>query len=159
LLSASYSINKTKTFDTIKRDDADIVTVSPQVYFAVNPYTSLNRGVKYSYFGKTTVDGKTVANSGSNLSFVTGVSYEIASDMFVSANAEYLNEDLLFGNAKIKIAKFKEMFYQREDLQYLGKVLIVFPPKEGVVPNRIFTKVPQGSSLIEDAIRSRMIKH
>jgi len=91
LVSASYSFHDTKTLGKVKRDDANIFTLSPQVYFAVNPYTSLNWGVKYNYFGKTKIDTAYVSNNGSNLSFVTGVSYEFSSKIFVSMNAEYLN--------------------------------------------------------------------
>jgi len=91
LVTASYSFNKNKTLGKAKRDDANIFTLSPQVYFAVNPYTSLNWGVKYTYFGKTKIDNTVIASSGSNLSFVTGLSYELSSKMFMNVNAEYLN--------------------------------------------------------------------
>lgn len=91
LVSASYSLNKTKNLSVLKRDDANIFTLSPQVYFAVNPYTSLNWGVKYNHFGKTKIDNTLVGNSGSTLSFLTGVSYEFSAKTFISINAEYLN--------------------------------------------------------------------
>ena len=91
LFSASYSFNKTKNLGALKKDDANIFTLSPQVYFAVNPYTSLNWGVKYNYFGKTKIDNTLVGNSGSTLSFLTGVSYEFSAKTFISINAEYLN--------------------------------------------------------------------
>lgn len=99
LLSASYSFNQTKKIGASKRDDADILTLSPQVYFAVNPYTSLNWGVKYSYFGKTKIDNSIIGNSGSNLAFVTGVSYEFSAKTFININTEFLNTNSLSQNS------------------------------------------------------------
>ena len=91
LLSASYSFHLSKSLATFKRDDADIFTFSPQLFFAVNPYTNLNWGVRYTRFGKTKVDRVLVGNSGSNMSYVAGVSYEFSAKTFISINAEFLN--------------------------------------------------------------------
>jgi len=98
LLSASCNFNVSKTLGKHKRDDADIFTLSPQVYFAVNPYTSLNWGVKYNYFGKTKIDDIVIGNNGSNLSFVTGLSYEFSEKMLISINTEFLNTNALSQN-------------------------------------------------------------
>jgi len=98
LLSTSYSFNVSKTLGTLQRDDADIFTLSPQVYFAVNPYTSLNWGVKYSHFGATKIDNTVIAENGSNLSFIMGLSYELYSKMFMNINAEYLNTNEMSQN-------------------------------------------------------------
>lgn len=38
--------------------------------------------------------------------------------------------DSSFGNTKVRIAKFKEMFYQRNDLHYPGKILAIIPLSE-----------------------------
>jgi len=91
LLNTSYSFNRKKDLGAFKRVDADILTISPQVYFAVNPYSSINWGIKYTHFGKTKANNKTIGNSGSNLSFLIGLSYELSSKLFVSLNAEFLN--------------------------------------------------------------------
>ncbi len=98
LVSASYSFNKEKSVAQYTRKDADIFTLSPQVYFAVNPYTSLNWGVKYNYFGKTKIDDIIIGNSGSNLALVTGLSYELSSTMFMNINVEYLNTNEMSQN-------------------------------------------------------------
>jgi len=98
LVSTSYSFNKNKTLGKLKRGDADIFTLSPQVYFAVNPYTSLNWGIKYSHFGKTKIDNTTIAENGSNLSFIMGLSYELYSKMYMNINAEYLNTNEMSQN-------------------------------------------------------------
>jgi len=98
LLSTSYGFNASKTLGEHKRDDADIFTFSPQVYFAVNPYTSLNWGVKYSYHSKTKIDDSTIGNNGSNLSFMTGLSYEFTEKTILNVNAEHLNTNALSQN-------------------------------------------------------------
>ena len=107
LVSASYSFNKEKSVAEYTRKDADIFTLSPQVYFAVNPYTSLNWGVKYNYFGKTKIDDIIIGNSGSNLALVTGLSYELSSKMFININVEYLNTNEMSQNTFSTTVSYK----------------------------------------------------
>ena len=66
--------------------------------------------------------------------------------------------DPSLGNTKVKLSKFKEMFYQREDLKYPGKVLAIFPPVGDVEKNRDFMKIPSKTLLIENVIRSKVLK-
>lgn len=66
--------------------------------------------------------------------------------------------DPSLGNTKVKLSKFEEMFYQREDLKYPGKVLAIFPPSPDTKVNENFMKRPPKSSLIEHVIRSRMLQ-
>lgn len=66
--------------------------------------------------------------------------------------------DPSFGNTKIKLSKFKEMFYQRDDLRHPGKVLAIFPPKVDTTKDISFIRLPKSSKLIEDVIRSKVIK-
>ena len=40
--------------------------------------------------------------------------------------------DPTFGNIKISIAKFEEMFYQRDDLTHPGKILEIIPKSDNV---------------------------
>ncbi len=63
--------------------------------------------------------------------------------------------DPSFGNMKIKIAKFKEMFYQREDLKYPGKLLAILPTKDAQKEkiNSDFMKIKKSSDMVYDAIR------
>lgn len=88
-LSASYGLNRSKKIGTHTQKAGDILTISPQVYFAVNPYTSINWGVKYTHLGKTRVDDNVVADADAFLSFVAGLSYELNAKTFVSVNAEF----------------------------------------------------------------------
>ena len=66
--------------------------------------------------------------------------------------------DPSMGNTKVRLSKFKEMFYQREDLKHPGKVLAVFPPMGKTVKSSDFMKIPQSTTLIENVIRSKIIK-
>ncbi|RUM71161.1 MAG: peptidase C39, partial [Sulfurovum sp.] len=63
-----------------------------------------------------------------------------------------------FGNTKVKLSKFKEMFYQRENLKYPGKVLAIFPPSNYTQKNSDFLELPSKTTLIEDVIHSEIIK-
>lgn len=69
--------------------------------------------------------------------------------------------DPSFGNIKVKISKFKEMFYQREDLKHPGKLLAIVPvanlQKEGIVKS--FMSIEKHSDFIYEVIRDRMIKN
>ncbi len=68
--------------------------------------------------------------------------------------------DPLFGNTKIKISKFKEMFYQREDLKYPGKILAILPTnknqKEKI--NHTFMKIDKNSNFIYEVIDTKKIR-
>lgn len=46
--------------------------------------------------------------------------------------------DPSFGNIKVSIAKFVEMFYKREDLSYPGKILAILPGSAGAEVNAEF---------------------
>ena len=74
----------------------------------------------------------------------------------IDDNYAYL-ADPSFGNTKVKLSKFKEMFYQRDDLKYPGKALLVLPVDRTTKQNKSFMKVPQRSLLIEETIRSRVL--
>ena len=65
--------------------------------------------------------------------------------------------DPSFGNTKIKLSKFKEMFYQREDLKYPGKLLAILPLKK-VKVNKEFMKIKKSSTMIYDVIKFKNIK-
>jgi len=75
----------------------------------------------------------------------------------IDKNYVYL-ADPSFGNIKIKIFKFKEMFYQRKDLMYPGKVLAIVPinDQEKLNINYSFTKIPKNFNLINENITNRI---
>lgn len=66
--------------------------------------------------------------------------------------------DPTFGNIKISIAKFEEMFYQREDLTHPGKILAIIPKSDDVKMNKNFTKIEIYTNGIYDRIRNNITK-
>lgn len=92
-LSTSYGINLKKTDGDKSIENGDIFTLSPEIYFAVNPYTSLSAGVKYTYTAKSKQDDKQISNDASALSFLMGMSYEFSTKTVLNVNTEYLNSN------------------------------------------------------------------
>ncbi|MHC3993680.1 C39 family peptidase [Thiomicrolovo sp. ZZH C-3] len=65
--------------------------------------------------------------------------------------------DPSFGNMKVKMAKFLEMFYQRDDLKHPGRVLAFIPlDKETVRPDREFMTVPESTDYLYQYIENRI---
>ncbi|MCI6217016.1 MAG: C39 family peptidase [Helicobacter sp.] len=69
--------------------------------------------------------------------------------------------DPSFGNLKINIAKFIEMFYQRDDLSLPGKVLAILPKQESQINQSFMENLKTTPSLQEiinnTTIRQRLI--
>ena len=89
LVNSSYRYNLEKKYNSHTIENAKQFSLSPQVFFAVNPYTSLSTGVKYNYRGSTQVDNTKVSNSGSSMTYLLGVSYEIDAKKTLSIDADY----------------------------------------------------------------------
>lgn len=68
--------------------------------------------------------------------------------------------DPSFGNVKVKISKFQEMFYQREDLQHSGKILAIVPITSKNKNNikHSFIDVEKNSNFIYDNIKAKLIR-
>ena len=75
----------------------------------------------------------------------------------IDKNYVYL-ADPSFGNIKIKIDKFKEMFYQRHDLKYPGKILAIIPinKKQKKQINENFMKIKNNSNFIYESIKNNL---
>jgi len=66
--------------------------------------------------------------------------------------------DPSFGNSKIRISKFKEMFYQRDDLKHPGKLLAILPVGKNSIMNKKFMKIQKSSNFIYDVIKTNILK-
>jgi len=66
--------------------------------------------------------------------------------------------DPSMGNTKVRLSKFKEMFYQREDLAYPGKILAILPLSNIVTTNKDFMRFPKASPLIYKSIGLQLLK-
>ena len=88
LLTARYRLNLEKKYENENIEMGNIFTLSPNIYFAVNPYTSISWGVRYQFKDKDRINGEVVSNSGSSISYLFGTSYEISSKYILNFNAE-----------------------------------------------------------------------
>jgi len=91
LLKANYRLNLKKTHNIYSVDSGEVFVLSPNIYFAVNPYTSLNWGVKYQYKTKDKVNGIVSSNSSSSVGYTFGVSYEFSSNTTLNFDTEKLD--------------------------------------------------------------------
>lgn len=103
LLKANYRLNLKKEYSNMSIESGNIFVLSPNIYFAVNPYTSINWGIKYQFKSKDKIDGSVVANSGSSVGYTFGVSYEISSKMTFNFDTEKLDTNDYDSNT-IKLA-------------------------------------------------------
>lgn len=90
-LQASARFSLVKDFKGIKANDGDVFILNPMIYIAINPYTSLNFGIKYQHTFQSKLNGTAITPQLSSLGYVFGVAYEIKADWILFANAESLN--------------------------------------------------------------------
>jgi len=103
LLKSNYRLNLEKESKDKSIESGDIFVLSPNIYFAVNPYTSINWGIKYQFKGKDKVDGNIVSNSGSSVGYTFGIGYEINSKMTFNFDTEKLDTND-YSNNNINLA-------------------------------------------------------
>jgi len=89
-LKASYGINLPKEFDKQNIVIGNMLTIAPEIYFAVNPSISFNWGLKYHYHGKSTIN-KQIRSSYSEISYTAGVSYALSSVDTIGLQVEVSN--------------------------------------------------------------------
>ncbi|MBR2495373.1 hypothetical protein [Helicobacter sp.] len=90
LLQANFRLNLKKESQGLSLDSGESFILNPMVYFAVNPYVSLNAGIKYQYRSSDNVNGTTLAPLGSSLGYTIGIGYEIKPKLILFASADFL---------------------------------------------------------------------
>jgi len=85
---ASYGFNTSYSSDSHTLEAGNILSITPQIHFAVNPYTSLNWGVRYQYKQKDTYDGQAISTNQSQLGWLFGMSYELNVKSVISVDME-----------------------------------------------------------------------
>ena len=96
LLQANFRLNLPREFEGYRLDNGEVFALSPMVYFAVNPYISLNFGVRYQYATQNSIND-TLSNTtryvpqGSSVGYIFGLAYEIKSRFILYASAEKLD--------------------------------------------------------------------
>ena len=88
VMNANYRVNRKKRYRDETIHSGNILSVSPSIYFAVNPYTSISWGIKYAFKAKDKINNNIVSNSDSSLSYLFGASYEISSKYTINADFE-----------------------------------------------------------------------
>jgi len=65
--------------------------------------------------------------------------------------------DPSFGNIKVRIGKFKKMFYTRNGPKYRGKILVFIPKNKKIPLNLNFLKLPENSDFLYKIIKIKSI--
>lgn len=80
--------------------------------------------------------------------------------VYKTMDKEYVYlSDPSFGNIKIRIARFKEMFFQRKDAQYPGKILAILSENKELDVNHDFMNVAEHKNLIYESIEEKIFYH
>lgn len=90
-LKASYGYNGSHTNGSHTLETGNVLSITPQIHFAVNPYTSLNWGVRYQYKEKDTYNGNAISTNQSQLGWMFGASNEINAKSVLSADMEKMD--------------------------------------------------------------------
>ncbi|WP_345985975.1 hypothetical protein WCX49_02365 [Sulfurimonas sp. HSL-1656] len=87
VFKAQYQWSVEEDYKGDTSDRPDILAISPQVYFAVNPYTNLSWGVTYRYQTEQRFNGKVETIAESSIGYNIGVSYEVSRGNIISLDA------------------------------------------------------------------------
>lgn len=98
LLQAGFRLNTPKRAFGYILDNGEIFTLSPTIYFAVNPYVSLHFGVRYQYQSKDFLNKTALNMQGSTVSYTFGVAYELKHRLIVFGDVEKLDTSLYTSN-------------------------------------------------------------
>ena len=90
-LQASFSLNLNKSHLGQNINSGERFSLRPMVYFAVNPYVSLNAGISYQYQMRDKINSNYIAPLGSSLGLNLGLAYEVMANLILFADAEFRN--------------------------------------------------------------------
>lgn len=99
LLQAGFRVNLYSANERLSINNGEIFTLTPMIYFAVNPYVSLNFGITYQYKTKDFVDNNIVSMQGSSIAYNFGVAYEIKQNLIFFSSVEHLQTNDYTSNA------------------------------------------------------------
>ena len=99
LLQAGFGLNLPKYHKDSKIQNGETFTLSTIVYFAVNPYVSLNFGVRYQYQSKDKHNNETISYTASSLGYTFGIAYEIKSKLILFVDVDKLETHNFSSNA------------------------------------------------------------
>jgi hypothetical protein len=73
-------------------DPGEFFSLSPQIFFVVNPYINLNGGLRLSVQEENEIDGERTSLLRTSVSPIFGVSYEVSDSSILSLDTEYISE-------------------------------------------------------------------
>jgi len=88
-LNASYTHSRTKHAGKHTLKQGGLFSLTPSIYFAINPTTSLKWGTHYTYRGATSNDGNQTGLQGSSVSYFMGAGHELENGLLIDVQAEY----------------------------------------------------------------------
>lgn len=99
VLQGGFRLNLERKLDEHTIAIGNTLNLSPMVYLALNPYTSLNFGINYQYKFKNRIDGAVVSHQGSSISYLFGASYEVNPSLILSVDISNLSTNLYSSNS------------------------------------------------------------
>lgn len=99
VLQGGFRLNLERKLDAHTIAIGNTLNLSPMVYLALNPYTSLNFGINYQYKFKDRIDGAVVSHQGSSISYLFGASYEVNPSLILSVDISNLSTNLYSSNS------------------------------------------------------------
>lgn len=107
VLQGGFRLNLERKLDEHTIAIGNTLNLSPMVYLALNPYTSLNFGINYQYKFKDRIDGVVVSHQGSSISYLFGASYEVNSSLIMSVDIANLSTNLYTSNSVNLLFSYK----------------------------------------------------
>lgn len=104
LFQGRYQLNLRMTKENESVNPAEIFSLAPQVYFAVNPYTTINWGLKWTRQGRSSIDEEITSAMTTDISYLFGLGYELKKNLTMAMDTECKNTyDLIQSTIGIKL--------------------------------------------------------
>lgn len=107
VLQGGFRLNLDRKVNDHTLQIGNLLNLSPMVYLALNPYTSLNFGINYQYKFKDRIDGEVVSHQGSSISYLLGASYEVNPSLILSVDISNLSTNLYTSNSVNLLFSYK----------------------------------------------------
>lgn len=107
VLQGGFRLNLERKIDEHTIAIGNTLNLSPMIYLALNPYTSLNFGINYQYKFKDRIDKKVISHQGSSISYLFGASYEVNPSLILSVDISNLSTNVYTSNSVNLLFSYK----------------------------------------------------
>lgn len=107
VLQGGFRLNLERKIDGHTIAIGNTLNLSPMIYLALNPYTSLNFGINYQYKFKDRIDEKVISHQGSSISYLFGASYEVNPSLILSVDISNLSTNVYTSNSVNLLFSYK----------------------------------------------------